>query len=89
MPFALRPFPTTPPTQVEIQGTSFTEAPKCTTAAFRSPILLLPHTAGFRFSSLVEGFQSRQNYCFPPPSQRGPPKAIRSFQSDFKFSQGA
>ncbi|GBN27728.1 hypothetical protein AVEN_62141-1 [Araneus ventricosus] len=48
--------------------------------AFR--LLLLPHTADFRFCSLVARSQSRQNLCFPAtlaarPSEGNPAIPIR------------
>ncbi|GBM82711.1 hypothetical protein AVEN_107740-1 [Araneus ventricosus] len=58
------------------------ETPKCATVALRSPLLLLPHTADFRFYSLVARSKSRQNFCFPAtlaarPSEGHPAIPIR------------
>ncbi|GBN34000.1 hypothetical protein AVEN_143997-1 [Araneus ventricosus] len=79
MPFLPRPV-SFPSVQVERLGMSFTEAPKCATVALRPPHLL-PHTADFRFSSLPNLGRA---FVLPLPSQRGPEKAPRSFQFDFK-----
>ncbi|GBN14522.1 hypothetical protein AVEN_13744-1 [Araneus ventricosus] len=62
-------------------GTSFTEAPKCTTVALRSPTHLSPHPE-FRFSSRR---RILAKLCFPA-TRKGVSNVIQPFQSDSNYS---
>ncbi|GBN06458.1 hypothetical protein AVEN_214287-1 [Araneus ventricosus] len=72
-----------PPIQVEKLGTSFTEAPKCTTVALRSPYSSFPTLSSSDFLASSRGFW--QKLCFPATLAKGSQNVIQPFQSDFKL----
>ncbi|GBM03216.1 hypothetical protein AVEN_142517-1 [Araneus ventricosus] len=49
------------------------------------PLLLLSHTADFRFLASSRSPNVGRTFVFPLPSQRGPQKVIQAFQFDFKL----
>ncbi|GBO45449.1 hypothetical protein AVEN_231664-1 [Araneus ventricosus] len=73
------------PIQVEKLGTPFTEAPKCATSALRFPYSSSPTRWISDFLASSRGPNLGKTFVFPLPSQRGPQKAIRPFQSGLKL----
>ncbi|GBN48505.1 hypothetical protein AVEN_4125-1, partial [Araneus ventricosus] len=73
------------PIQVERLGTSFTEAPKCASLALRFPYSSSPTWRISDFLASSRGPNLGRIFVLPLNSQRGPQKAIRPFQFDFKL----